>query len=195
MSNWGDYQSLIQISIALNAAYFSLSQFLNPDAANQKSLISTAIGVAENDASGQNFSERLQRVLQDVNGQKEKDKNFFRLFRVASAVLFLLGIILLFIGSYKSTDTVGDWIILVCALLNAPFVIGLCYMFLVSSPQYDEFSKERQKIQDELGTFLSTPKKTPKQAPKNQGARKPRGQKSATAKKPVAEKSPDKKKT
>ena len=163
MSKWVDYQSIISISIALNAAYFSIASFVSPYALNQKRLIEKALeGLLE--LSEENECKKIRKKLvnlgHDLGTQEELDKHHLSRFRPLSVILFIAGMVLLWVASVKADIQADNWIAIVSPALSLPFTIGILYMSIKSSGKYKDITRRRREIEKCMSRAISSKKQS-----------------------------------
>ena len=157
--NWGNLQSLVQISIALNAAYFSIAQFSNPDIAKYKSRIASAQSaitskVKEGDQR-KNMYGSLSKLDKDIVSRQSSDRKFLSITRIFCATFFVLGLMILFFLSVLPNREAGFWIISVSTSMNMPVLFGVFYMAFISMRDYIRIEDAIFSIEDELRKKIS----------------------------------------
>lgn len=157
MSQWADYQSLISMSIALNAAYFSISSFLTPYASTQRELASLAkqaLGDVTNDHDRERFKRELRQVETNIVEREIADRRFTYWFRTIAVVFFIAGLALLMNASIYAGEAAASWIFWVSALLNVPFVVGVLYMTVISSGKFKKIGDAREEIEARMNQAI-----------------------------------------
>ena len=151
-AKWGEFQSIIQISIGLNAAYFSISQFVHHDVAGERSRLAQAAQYADKHLeSYKAIRNSLRDLDQAIVAQIEADKNALFLLRIISVVFFFAGLILLWLTSIWAGDDLTNGLVYYGApFLNAPFVLGILYMLVLAAPSYSGFSFQRETIEKDM---------------------------------------------
>lgn len=153
-SQWGDYQSIIQISIALNAAYFSISQFSNPGVSLQISRITDAINSAtlyiKDTKERKRIIIELGRIQSDVLKQKQKDSSLIDILRFFALVLLLGGLALLWFTSVFAEKSAGLCLQIGALALNLPFSLGIGYMGLFSSAKYSDLANRTEQAEQQI---------------------------------------------
>lgn len=157
--NWGNLQSLVQISVALNAAYFSISQFSNPDIAKYKSRIASAQSAItskmEEGGQRKDMLGSLSKLDNDIVSRQSSDRKFLSITRIFCATFFVLGLMILFLLSVLPNREAGFWIISVSALMNMPVLFGVFYMAFISMRDYIKIEYAIFSIEDELRKKIS----------------------------------------
>ncbi|MGB8362972.1 MAG: hypothetical protein ACLQUZ_05140 [Rhizomicrobium sp.] len=160
---WSGFQSFIQISVALNAAYFSVAQFFNPDATNERDKLQNVFEAlteyaktSGNSALKKRFADKLVALGVNLSAQEVADENFFVLFRATSVFMFFCGIILLFVSSIFAGYRVFWEFTPLFWLLVFPFMIGVGYVVFNSSRNYRKLAASRITISRDMDeAFLS----------------------------------------
>lgn len=151
---WADYQSLLQISIGFNAAYFSISQFVSLDATAQEKLVELARDLADKllpEATLEDIRNELSSLHSEILQQKSTDKKWLAGIGKVSIFFFLLGFVVLFYASISAGQPVNPrWIVGFCISSVLPFILGVLYMALHSSAKYQNLAQRRQAIEDRL---------------------------------------------
>jgi hypothetical protein len=133
---WGDFQSVIQLSVALNAAITALITFARPDVVAEKrevdrlallpSAWSKPDGGVPVRTSLQLLSGRCERVLRRYDRLQD---GWIRSLAIASAVA---SIGLLVWSSYVYRDPIPGWAAVLAVLQFIPFLAGMLAAVLVA---------------------------------------------------------------
>lgn len=159
VTKWGDFQSVIQLSIALNAAYAALSSYIGTSLTREKRLISElldqlkAVDPAEPTVPllrPPHDPSRLKIELRALIGECVKAERRFegainRFLRPVCIAASLIGLVLIVLSSIYYNDEIKiGWLIVSCGLL-LPFAIGASMSMLMSAQTYLDISKRRRE--------------------------------------------------
>lgn len=158
-STWGDLLSVLTVSVALNMAYFSVSSFVSPIAANQRALLSSLNNSIEKIANGdeKESKESVWGELQDrLVSLDHEEKAATKPFRIISLLAFFVGMTLVFVGTFWFEKTAPLWLPYVATSLNAPFIAMAFYVAVTLSGRYAKLSSDREKLVADVKQVLGT---------------------------------------
>lgn len=155
---WGDLLSVLTVSVALNMAYFTVSSFVSPIAANQKNLLgllSQSIAKIQ-DKENRQPKETDLVALQDRLVRIEYDeRSAGKPFRFAAILAFFAGMVLVVVGTFMFEQKAPGWLPLAATLLSFPFLFMVLYVAVVLSNRYAVLASDREKLEAGIKTLLS----------------------------------------
>lgn len=155
---WGDLLSVLTVSVALNMAYFTVSSFVSPIAANQKKLLNLlSQSIAKiRDTTNRRTQEDELVALQDQLVRIEYDeKSAGKPFRLAAILAFFFGMALVIVGTFVFEQKAPDWLPLAATLLSLPFLLMVLYVAVFLSNGYAMLASRREKLDASVKTLLS----------------------------------------
>ena len=143
MATWGDLQSVIQLSAALNVVVFTLSQVIGREIDSEGSLIDE-LKLDYSDINNQNkrdaIEERINKLQTEYDTWVRCHDRFFYYLTYISLLAFIVGIIFLYVSSFNYKDDVNNCIIGITMVLNAPPIFSSIYA-LMNFHKFSGFTK------------------------------------------------------
>jgi hypothetical protein len=152
---WGDFQSLIQLSVALNGAFAAFASFFGSGLQKEERLLHYLLeecGDATLPRVGElSFGARV-RLLQGERLQFERQFDFFInvVARYSCLVVALIGIVLLVYSSYRYKLPINASEAATCSALLLPFVVGSMYSIYLSVRLHRSVSLPRRQVENAL---------------------------------------------
>lgn len=160
MATWGDFNSLIQLSIGLNAAFATFSDFLGDGLPREERRIDRLIKTIDKRPPGDcsppsqdSLSDRreLQFLLGRCASNRVSHERFRANFvRIGGFLCAFLGAAALIYASYNSETPILFEGQLVVYLLLIPFAFGACHGMYTAIKSYLEVSLKRQVIEERI---------------------------------------------
>lgn len=162
MPHWGDFQSVIQLSIALNAAYAALSSYVGTSLHREQRLLEELIHRLQSiGKAGQplaavlkpNYTAaQLKIEIRGLIGESMKIQHSYdavinRYLRPVCIVASLVGIVLIIVSSFSYNEDISErYIALACGLLF-PFSGGAFLSLHLSWKAYSRISRRRREYE------------------------------------------------
>ena len=162
MATWGEFQSLIQLSAALNGTFAALGTFLDKDTRREKEIIEKII--EKIDKIDYELIENKSRVSKKLNAKTrlillkgncnfiERKFNIFiyKILRSLCAALFVTSIVLLIVSSFLYSDIINYLWSTIILLHITPFFIGICYSAYLLVICKRKITRPRREIELEI---------------------------------------------
>ncbi|MCC5982684.1 MAG: hypothetical protein JJU26_13305 [Oceanicaulis sp.] len=155
---WAEFLSPLSFSVALNMAYFTVSSFVNPIAANQRKLLAQAsagIDNLEEPTSSEQAKEKSRSIGDEIAKIEYNESNITKIFRSVSLVFFFLGVSLVAFGSFYLNYEAPSWLPWVTFVFLLPFVIMSLYVAVIVSLRYQSVDKKRRTLSEEIQSQLA----------------------------------------
>ena len=152
MALWGEYQSVLQLSVALNTAYAALATYVGNDLQVERQSIRELDGAVPPERRASKDTARAVADLQVLDGkiasaQIKYESAINSYFRPACLLGSFLGVALLIVSSVLYTSNIdGFWKIASCLLLS-PFLLGTLYAAKLHLDVRRKYRKERRLIE------------------------------------------------
>lgn len=160
MQHWGDFQSVIQLSIALNAAYAALASYLGTNLPNERGLIQEIMDAipkaqrATSDIKDTETQPTLSKftTLQLLYGKSiEVERRYESIInaivRPICILSAILGAALLIASSFFYSEEISTTWQVVSSLLILPFIAGAIYSLCVSIQVHLTISNPRRQCE------------------------------------------------
>lgn len=155
---WGEFLSPLSFSVALNMAYFTVSSFVNPIAANQRKLLAQAsagIDKIKEPTSSERAKETLRSISDQIAKIEYDEINITKIFRTVSLIFFFLGVSLIAFGSFHLNSQAPSWFAWITFVFLLPFIIMSLYVAVVVSRRYQNVDKKRRTLSEEIQRQLA----------------------------------------
>jgi hypothetical protein len=159
MVSWADLQSTLTVSVALNAAYYTVSAFLNPTAVKQDGLISIASNAAakiKDPQKQESFSDELAELRQQIVEIQYSGESVVIKFRIFAILFLYVGMVLLTISAIDPKSYAPEWCHWSSMVLNAPFLVAVFYVSAIESLKYKTVNKSRREIEKHMKIELES---------------------------------------
>jgi hypothetical protein len=160
VAKWGDFQSLIQLSIALNIAFATLPTFmgnvLQRTVAEMDYLITRAQEAEQVKADGaEEFRRDISTAMIFLKGDyltiQEKFQAFlYRWMREICALTAIISTFLLVISSFCYDAGVPRIVEIMCVLELLPFLVGMSYALYLSVVPLTRLDKRKRGLITQL---------------------------------------------
>lgn len=159
MAQWGEFQSVIQLAVALNAAYAALGTYLGSNLPTERRLIQELIHAIETASSADGEHTDPPKSLPTMNSLRElrllngksleiEQRYEYRISTIARPICILSsigGIALLVVSSFFYGEDISvTWRVVSC-LLMLPFFAGAFYSLYISVKVHFAVSKPRHQ--------------------------------------------------
>ncbi len=160
VQTWGEFQSIIQLSIALNAAFAALSSFIGTSLTREKRLLEELIDRLQSiGVAGQSVATVLKPayspktlkieirglVGESVRMQHRYDGLINRYLRPVCIVASLAGLVFIIVSSFLYKDEIGIYCIALSCSLLFPFAAGALLSLHLSWRTYARISARRKE--------------------------------------------------
>lgn len=159
MHKWSDFQSLIQVSIALNVAYFSISQLVDTMVAREE-LNHVQLTESINDirrSSSSQTDDELNDLRSEVSDLRDSlsdiiihDRIIISVLGKFSVTLFFVGMALLIKSSFNPDQRITVLYSILCAALSLPVTLGVFLVGIINSLRYRTAIGKRRSIDDRI---------------------------------------------
>lgn len=149
---WGEFQSLIQLAIALNTAFAIISSYAGKLFQRDTALISSYITQAEfyaqkGDASASALILKLDELKQKIEMSVEKfERTLDGPILTSCLLVSFISLFFLFYSSYMYKERIGYAPQAYIFLQYAPFIAGMIYGFWLSRINLPSFSEQRESL-------------------------------------------------
>jgi hypothetical protein len=149
---WGDFQSLLQLAIGLNAAFAALADFLGSSTRREKARAdrlasrtskSNLMDTQRNITMHQSFI-HMSGVCKRIERNYE---NFLSGFvRLCCLLTLVISLFMLIYGSFSNKCTISAGLMWLSVFQIGPFVIGIAYAFILSTITYFQVTMPMNRL-------------------------------------------------
>lgn len=153
MSAWGDYQSVIQLSVALNSAYAALATYLGSDLRSEQQAIKDANAAVPNEKREDKRVALTDLHLLDgklTHAAQRYETVIDNGIRPACLIASLLGIVLLVVSSVFYSATINATWQFICGALLLPFLVGVGFATALIIKIRVNFATNRRRLEAKL---------------------------------------------
>jgi hypothetical protein len=160
---WGEFQSLTQLSIALNAAFATIPTFLGNSIKREQSLVNSYISDAEYleelvDKKVISYSlpnRRLSAQFSDISAEYRKlehrfDQFIYTVIRYLCLIAAAISFVILIISSCRYNSHIPIHWRIYSILQYSPFIAGISYAFYLTAVPFRKYHKDQLNLYAEL---------------------------------------------
>jgi hypothetical protein len=153
MSAWGEYQSVIQLSVALNTAYAALATYLGGDLRLEQQAIKEADSAVPNEEREAKRAVLIELYLLD--GELTQATQRYEAvidwgIRPVCLVASCVGIVLLIVSSICYGSKIDVAWQLLCGIMLLPFIVGVGFAIKLIIKVHRKFATKRKELESRL---------------------------------------------
>lgn len=155
MSTWGEFQSVIQLSAAVNLVVFTLASIglpaLDSEIRQLESLDYEINKLKEKDKVSESkmFDNGRLDLLRRADTLRKCEPKIFEIINLTSLLFFIIGLILLIVSSYRYHGEISKICICLSIILNFPAIVSTIKVSITMT-KTNKIRQERRKLEAEI---------------------------------------------